>query len=343
MKPKVLIIFPHAPNQSDASHYPYWHEVFQKSSQSLDLTCIYENQVNPLRRFFAILKNVQKGYRNVYIHYSYWSVIMTRVIKLFIPVKIYYWDCEWYETKPNNRLLNIALNWCDVLVTGSQSIGEQYRKTFKLNHKTIKIVPNWSEKIDVEPLQLNKDMIHILFVHHLSPRKGSRELPEIIRETIKSIPNAHFHIIGDGPSRVILEEAFAQGESPASGIHSNKYVTFNGSLSLSETRRFFASCNMLIMPSRSEGFPRVILEAMNYGLPIVATDVGNVRELVGTTNQQYIVPPNDPNSFVNSLIKLVKNQSLQDKIIAENNLQAKQFTLNNSILSFTKLFQQKHQ
>jgi len=332
MKSKVLIIFPNAPNTSDASHYPYWHKIFQEASQSLNLAFIYENQVNPLRRFFTILENIRNGYRNVYIHYSYWSVIMTRVIKLFIPVKIYYWDCEWYETKPNNILLDIALRWCDVFVTGSQSIGEQYRKIFfstkpyTLYPKLYRVVPNWSERVDVQPLQLNKQQTHILFVHHLSPRKGSRELPEIISQTVKSIPDAHFHIIGDGPDLAILRSCDLTN------------TTFYGNLPLPEVRRYLDSCDIFIMPSRSEGFPRVILEAMNYGLPVVTTDVGNVRELVGATNQQCIVPPKDPASFTSSLVALIQNQTRQQKIIAENSLNAKEYSLENSTEAFKRVF-----
>ncbi len=329
LKLKILIIFPTPPSTNDASHYPYWHRIFKEASKSLDTQYIYETQSHPLLRIFTILSYISKGYKNVYIHYSYWSVILCRVIKLFMPLTIYYWDCEWYDQKPKNTLLDIALHWCDVLVTGSQSIANQYIKIFNLtqpytlNPKPFRVVPNWSEYIPVKKINLPKDQIHILFVHHLSPRKGSRELPTIIRETIKTIPNAHFHIIGDGPDF----EWLTRQNLPN--------TTLYGNLPLSEVCRYFASCDIFIMPSRSEGFPRVILEAMNYGLPIITTDVGNVRELLGQTNQQFVVKKENALQFSNKLTQLVNTSKEQKaKLINENIDKAKEYSFVNSVEKF---------
>jgi glycosyltransferase involved in cell wall biosynthesis len=215
-------------------------------------------------------------------------------------------------------------------VTGSQSIANRYIDVFNLrttNHELrTKIVPNWVEYQPATPIKLDKSRKHILFVHHLSPRKGTRELPEIIHQTAKQLPNAHFHIIGNGPDYQWL----ADQQLPN--------TTLYGNLPLTTVKQYLASCDLFIMPSRSEGFPRVILEAMTYGLPIVATDVGNVKEIVSKTNHPYI-SDNNPHVFCDKIIKsLSMSETEREQLITDNNHQAKIYSRSKSIDAFTKLF-----
>jgi len=331
-KHKVLFIFPSF-NNNEATHYPYWYELINEAAKKLDAVILFESgrgksnlkhvkQVliqqitikpfNLIERFYQIVKFINQGYNKIYIHYSFWSLFITKLISFFSPLTIYYWNCEKYTTKPADKLLPMALKWCDVLVTGSQSIANSYCKVFKLKNKNIKIVPNWAKKFNVKPQKLFKGKIHILFIHHLSPRKGSRELPAVIRKTVNKIPNAHFHIIGSGP-----DENYLKSQNLPN-------VTFYGKLSLKKVHAFYKAADYFIMPSRAEGFPRVILEAMLYKLPFVATDVGNVSEIASTQQKQFLVKPNSPKKFSDKLIQLI---NLKDKhaLINHNYQKAQKF------------------
>lgn len=307
-KPKVLVIFPEA--SSSSTHYPYWYELFDEASKNLNTHILYESiqkiklkPFNLLERFLNIFYWRLKGYNHVYIHYSYWGVVLSKIVSLFLPMKIYYWNCEKYDQKPNDWLLNLSLKLTDVLVTGSQSIGEQYQKIFNLNQKPIKIVPNWVKPVEANAINLPKNKIHILFVHHLSPRKGSRELPTIITETLKSVPKAHFHIVGSGPDAHLLTQL--------------PHTTLYGNLPLTKTAAFYQSCDYFIMPSRAEGFPRVILEAMINQIPFVATRVGNVTEIVAKAQLPYITSPENPKQFAKILVNLIKSKN-KKRLIAAN-------------------------
>jgi glycosyltransferase involved in cell wall biosynthesis len=327
-KPKVIIIFPESIGKG--THYPYWHQLFA-SSTKIDSYMLYESlqkiklkPFNLIERFWVILHYRLRGYYNVYIHYSYWSVILSKIIGQILPMKIYYWNCEKYERDPKDTLLNRALKYADVLVTGSVSIGNQYKKIFKLKNKQIRIVPNWVSRIATPTMVLGKNNINILFVHHLSPRKGSQELPLIIKETIKKIPNAHFHIIGDGPDK--------------EGLTSLSHVTLYGNLSLKETAAFYKACSYFIMPSRAEGFPRVILEAMLYQIPFVATKVGNVAEIVSENQLPFLVSPQKPKQFARALVRLIKTKN-KKSIIAANYKKVKaEYNKKIAVNAFESLF-----
>jgi len=347
---KVLFIFP-SYRRDEITHYPYWYQLIEEVGKKVEAIVFFESgkgrpklknvrqavaqkitlkPFNLLERFLLILKLVKKGYKKIYIHYSFWSVFLTKLISLFKPVKIYYWNCEKYTKKPNNLLLSLALSWCDVLVTGHESVAKAYRENFNLRNKPIKIVPNWIEnnKLQATSFKLQAGRKNILFIHHLSPRKGSRELPEIISKTVKDNSKVHFHIIGDGPDADWLKQETETFK---------KNVTFYGSLPLKKVVAFYKAADIFIMPSRSEGFPRVILEAMAYGVPFAATKTGCVAEIAPEIQKQFLTPPGHPALFAKKVKKLIEFDN-KKKLIRKNYQQAKKYSKAKAVLSLEKLF-----
>lgn len=360
-KPKVLIIFPRY-NPDDASHYPYWYKLFNQAGDELNIALLFESAnaaihtstfpnlnviksqhwqqkpFNLLERSWHIIKAAQQGYKKVYIHYSDWSVIICWLLKPFLGLQIYYWNCERYDTKPKNIPMNLAIKLCDVLVTGHEMIAFAYKEVYRMPQKDIQIVPSWVEEEQVGSNEGEKIIrtsqsspLNILFLHHLSPRKGSRELPQIIKQTLIRLPHAFFQIVGDGPDRRWLETQLAQE------VVRNQ-VKFFGKLSLSQSRKMIRQADVFIMPSRAEGFPRVILEAMIQKLPFVSTDVGCVKEIVSQNQLSYLVSPGDSKSFAKKLIFLINSLADQDNLSYDNYEKAKQYSLSQSSKEFKELF-----
>lgn len=269
-----------------------------------------------------------KGYRNIYIHYSYYSVLIAWLMKPVFRFHIYLWDCERYEKPTQNYIQNLAIRLCDTLVTGSPSLAESYQKAFALPNKDIRVVANWVyQNQQVKSLELDPDKYHILFVHHLSPRKGSRVLPQIIRSVSQKIPQVMFHIVGSGPDLSYVKESTKSVK---------KQVTFYSSLSPTKVIALYKAANLLIVPSKAEGFPRVVLEAMIYKLPLIASDVGNIKEIVGEKQKKFIVPSNKIQLFIDSIQKIY--QSDPSKIVNQNYSEARKFNLKTSVNQFVKVF-----
>jgi glycosyltransferase involved in cell wall biosynthesis len=70
--------------------------------------------------------------------------------------------------------------------------------------------------------------------------------------------------------------------------------------------------DIFALASRKEGFPLYCLEAMQAGLPIIATDVGGNKEALG--NAGILIPPNDPNTLTQALVNLISDSNLQAKL-----------------------------
>ena len=107
-------------------------------------------------------------------------------------------------------------------------------------------------------------------------------------------------IAGDGPERGALE-ALVQSLDLASQVRFTGFVAEVTPLLTSET--------IFVMPSRSEGIPIALLEAMALGLPIVASRVGGIPEVVEHERDALLVPPDDPDALASALATLIRDPS----------------------------------
>jgi glycosyltransferase involved in cell wall biosynthesis len=87
--------------------------------------------------------------------------------------------------------------------------------------------------------------------------------------------------------------------------------------------------DVMCMPSvpNSEGMPTVIFEAMAAGIPVVATDVGAVREIFGPTDSGLLVPPSDDDALAEALLRLVEDPALRGRIAAAARVRVKEFSV----------------
>lgn len=130
------------------------------------------------------------------------------------------------------------------------------------------------ESLEGTPVGINTRERHIVFVGRLARPKT----PGIIIRALSQISSnvripVIFHIVGDGPERESLE-------SLVKDLRLSQYVIFHGSCIQSEVRSLLEHADVFVLPSDWEGLPISILEAMSYGVPVVASDVGGVRELI---------------------------------------------------------------
>jgi len=106
-------------------------------------------------------------------------------------------------------------------------------------------------------------------------------------------------IIGDGPERKNLERKVKK-------LGLEKKVIFTGWRT--DSQKIISCCDIFILPSLWEGTPNVILEAMAYGKPIIATSVGGVPELITHMVDGVLVPPGDTPALANAIQFVVSNK-----------------------------------
>ncbi|MCL3881774.1 glycosyltransferase [Marivita sp. GX14005] len=140
----------------------------------------------------------------------------------------------------------------------------------------------------------------ILFVGRLAPVKGLPILLEAVARLADSYPDLQLDIIGDGPDRVALEAEVARR-----GL--DERIAFLGYRSQSEVAEALAAADIFALPSFAEGVPVVLMEAMAAGLPVLATRIAGIPELVEDGVSGRLVAPGDENAFVDALKDLLGN------------------------------------
>lgn len=128
--------------------------------------------------------------------------------------------------------------------------------------------------------------------------KGQDVLVRAAELVCGCFPDVHFLLGGDGPSRASLEAQVA-------GLGLEERVHFLGHIA--RPVDFLHALDIHVLPSRSETFPYVVLEAATLGLPTVATDVGSVSELIRHDHTGLLVPADDAQALASAIAELVSD------------------------------------
>jgi glycosyltransferase involved in cell wall biosynthesis len=134
-------------------------------------------------------------------------------------------------------------------------------------------------------LGLDSDRRRVLYVGNLLPVKG----PTVLSRAAEQLSDAEVIFVGSGPEKIMVGRCV--GARPHEEIPS-----------------WMNASDVLCLPSLNEGLPNVALEAMACGLPVVASRVGGVPEIVQEGVNGFLVPPSDPNALVEALRRALTTQ-----------------------------------
>lgn len=142
----------------------------------------------------------------------------------------------------------------------------------------------------------------ILFLGVLIKRKGVSDLLKATKLLKDDMDSRKFKIVIAGSG---MEEENLKNESHALNI--DDVVDFVGWTDGEKKNKLLRTCQMLVLPSYNEGLPIAILEAMSYGMPIVATDVGDISTAVKNGENGYLVEPGNSDVLSERLKLLITN------------------------------------
>lgn len=141
----------------------------------------------------------------------------------------------------------------------------------------------------------------VLYVGRLAPKKGLKYLIEAMANI-----DAPLTIVGDGEERDNLE--------PLADTH-DVAITFEGMVPPNEVDTYYRSAAVFVLPSiEGEGTPNVVLEAMAWGVPVVATDSGGVASLVNDGANGFLVPMRDTEALADRIGQLLEDDSLRHQL-----------------------------
>jgi glycosyltransferase involved in cell wall biosynthesis len=216
-----------------------------------------------------------------------------------------------------NRLDRWSLPKANRIVTVCQAFARELTKSVKVPEEKILVQHNairHRPKPSADEVNEMRQRIGIaeaervvLSVGRLSKEKAHSDLIEAFKllRAVNPNPGCRLVIVGDGPERDGLEAiARASGD--------NDRITFVGHVA--DVQPFYATADVFVLPSHSEGSPNVLLEAMAAEVPIVATAVGGVPEIVVDEESALLVPPQNPPALAAAIGRVLQDGSLARRL-----------------------------
>lgn len=166
----------------------------------------------------------------------------------------------------------------DCVISLGGQLTDMLRQGFDVADKKIKVIPNATRAMNLTKTEWSPCKNRFLFVGRLAFNKGLDFLPEVMN--LVNIDSFSLSIVGDGPLRSSIENL----------SKSDPRVVYKGRLGASELRSEFENHRAILFMSRFEGMPTVILEAMSYGLCVVATRIGAVDTMLDPSTGILVEP-----------------------------------------------------
>ena len=169
--------------------------------------------------------------------------------------------------------------------------------------------------------------VRALTVSRIDPRKGLRVLPHVVRLLVDAGIDMTLDIVGPTVGRpgqdertAILDDAIAHGVGDR--------ISLPGAVPLDRLLPMYAGYDLFVLPTLpGEGIPRVLLEAMSAGLPIVTTRVAGIPGLVTHEANGLLVDRPTAEAVASEVARITRDPSLRRRLIAQGYATARNFTL----------------
>lgn len=204
---------------------------------------------------------------------------LSHILEVPFVVSLHGSDVNYRLRRTTARHFRSTLNLSNAVLPVSSAL-EEALVSKGINRSLCQVLPN-GVNLDVfrprSELGTTSHRRRVAYVGRLEPVKGADRLPAVFRAVASTVRDVAFDIVGTGSLLGALKTSLAWSN-----------VTFHGSLPHDEVAKVMAVSDVLVLPSRNEGWPTVILEAYASGTPVVGTDVGGVREAIA--NPLFVVP-----------------------------------------------------
>lgn len=203
------------------------------------------------------------------------------------------------------------------------TVGQDLYRRYKRNDNpvfpiTICLIPQ-KEIVAPPPREASPgEPVKLLSVGRLSGEKGLSYLLEAVRRLIHEARiDVSLTVVGTG-----AEEHDLKHEATRLGL--SRHVRFLGFVSQAQLFSTYRESDIFLLPSLTEGLPMVVLEAMSYGLPVVASQVGGIPYLIHDGENGLLVEPANADQLADAVCRLVKSPDLWDRLAQNGSATAKE-------------------
>lgn len=142
------------------------------------------------------------------------------------------------------------------------------------------------------------------FIGRISAEKGPLDFVAAAAKIVAAHPSCKFLVAGEGPLEGQMREKVRQNKL-------EECFTFLGPLMQSQLIDVYRELDLLLLPSYTEGLPMVVLEAFAMAIPVVATQVGGVAEVISHGINGYLAEPGDSTALAGFAVRIIQNSEIR--------------------------------
>lgn len=293
-----------------------------------------------LRAYWKFMKALRKAKIDIIIPFTYHCNVISASVFRLAGVK----KCIWFQIAmeyhiPSGSFERVALKCKPTYASNSKAAGAFIAERHRINPKTVSFIPNpfepvpakysaeiWRQKLNVE----TTDILMVMAANFF-PEKDHITLLKGLKILLPDFPNLKLILAGglqpETASNALKAAAFDLGLC--------NQVIFLGSTD--DVPGLLSAAQIGVLSSRSEGSPNALIEYMGYGIPVIATDIPAISELLGA-DYPYLFEVENVDDFVQKTRRLLTNVNAH---LVEKNKStiAKTYTVSSNLKAFLNVIE----
>ncbi len=283
------------------------------------------------------------GIQIVNVHYPGQSHCYFALLRRILPIRLVT-SVHGTDIFPNGRRraryptgLRLLLDWSDLVVTPSKAYRKDLLGIFpQLAMKTVAV---WNG-IDANELRALAQAgyeervlpdSYLLCIAAQNEKKAIDVLLPAFRLVRQCYPGLQLVLVGDGPLR-------EENQRLAASLGLDSAVLFLRKVDRSMVAQALSGCEAFVLPSRSEPFGIVLIEAFALGKPVVATQVGGIPEIVRDGVNGLLVPPDSPEALSAAILRVLGDKLLRDTLVQNARVAVEGFSAEKQAESYESHF-----
>lgn len=192
-------------------------------------------------------------------------------------------------------------------VAVSQEMKSLLTKHYGFNKEKTTIIHNGiSIPESIKPR--NRERFYVGSAGRLFPVKNYPLMIDIAQRVVQKRDDIDFLLAGDGPQKILLQEQIKK-----KGLQDRFMLAGH----VDNMADFYQGLHLFLNTSLHEGLPMSVLEAMSFGIPVIASNIGGIPEIITNGKDGYLLPEPDPNLFAEKCLKIFENDNIR-KILSNN-------------------------
>ena len=254
-----------------------------------------------------------------------------------------HYDDKWLSDPASLELERHLAPITDANIAVSDSVSRHVSARVGVDFRKISVIGNGVDierfakadpNIGRELLKVQRSEICIGLVGRVCHQKGVDLFVQAAIQVASQLPQARFVIVGDIESQTLYEQCQASIES--AGL--TECIRFVGHVD--DAAPTIKALDVLVVPSRWEGFGLILVEAMAAGVPIIASRVGAIPEVTQRGRVAQLIPSEDADALATEMLTLASYDSMRDRLVRVGRQRAEDFSWQTSVDAISSVYDQ---